>query len=74
MKITEFLSNFIKHPGCVGAIAPSTENLAVQMVAPVDLKNVENRYEEEKMINSFIAFQLMFLILDELNDENMVYC
>ena len=45
MKITEFLSNFIKHPGCVGAIAPSTENLAVQMVAPVDLKNVQTLVE-----------------------------
>lgn len=45
MKTLEFLSNFIKHPGCVGAIAPSTENLAVQMVAPVNLDKVQTIVE-----------------------------
>ena len=45
MKTIEFLSNFIKNPGCVGAIAPSTENLAVQMVAPVNLDQVKTIVE-----------------------------
>ena len=45
MNTLDFLSNFIKHPGCVGAIAPSTENLAVQMVAPVNLDQVETIVE-----------------------------
>ena len=45
MKTLDFLSNFIKHPGCVGAIAPSTENLAVQMGAPVNLNTVNTIVE-----------------------------
>lgn len=45
MKTLEFISQCIKHPSYVGAIAPSTEKLAVQMVAPVDLNHVETIVE-----------------------------
>ena len=45
MNTIEFLSNYFKNPGCVGAIAPSTENLAVQMVAPVKLDEVNTIVE-----------------------------
>ena len=45
MKTIEFISQCIKHPGYIGAIAPSTEKLAVQMIAPVDLNRVETIVE-----------------------------
>ena len=45
MKTLEFISQCIKHPNYVGAIAPSTEKLAVQMIAPVDLNRVETIVE-----------------------------
>ncbi len=37
----DFIKEFIKRPNNIGAIAPSSEKLAMQMIAPIDLSNIE---------------------------------
>lgn len=45
MKKMKFLGRFIKKPGTVGALAPSSQSLAKQMVAPIDLKQIDTIVE-----------------------------
>ncbi|AFS77560.1 ribosomal RNA adenine methylase transferase [Gottschalkia acidurici 9a] len=41
MKLIKFLVEYIKSPRTVGAVAPSSERLAVKMVADMDFKNTK---------------------------------
>ncbi len=41
----DFIKQFIKHPTSIGAIAPSTEELAEQMVAPIKLDRIKTIVE-----------------------------
>lgn len=45
MESMKFFKRFIKRPGTVGALAPSSQGLAKQMVAPIDLKNIDTIVE-----------------------------
>ena len=45
MKRTKFFRRFIKKPGTVGALSPSSQSLAKQMVAPIDLKQIDTIVE-----------------------------
>jgi len=45
MKKMSFFRRFIKKPGTVGALAPSSKSLAKQMVAPIDLKQIDTIVE-----------------------------
>jgi len=41
MKLIKFLVEYLKSPRTVGAVAPSSERLAVKMVSDIDFKNAE---------------------------------
>lgn len=41
----KFFWRFVKKPGTVGAVTPSSQNLAKQMVAPFDLKQIDSIVE-----------------------------
>lgn len=41
----DFIARFVKHPSSVGAIAPSTDSLAKQMIAPIELKKIRSIVE-----------------------------
>lgn len=41
----DFIAQFIKHPGSIGAISPSSDSLAAQMIAPIDLERIKTIVE-----------------------------